>query len=107
MAPRRPDLFGEWSLICSFLRTIVTVRSNRTFRVGRPADLWVCLWTDARAHSGSYRRLVRFARPTATKRELLLATGLAVGVELELALSRHLWTPGRGLAGLVITLPLA
>ena len=85
----------------------MTVRSNRKFRVGRPADLWVCLWTDARAHSGSYRRLVRFARLTSPKRELLLATGLAVGVELELALSRHLWTPGRGLAGLLITLPLA
>lgn len=85
----------------------MTVRSDARFRVGRGADLWICLWTDARTDCGSYRRYVRSARLTPTTREVLLATGLAVGIELELALSRHLWTPGRGLAGLLITLPLA
>jgi len=50
---------------------------------------------------------VRFARLSPTTREVLLATGLTTAVELELALSHHLWTPGRGLAGLLITLPIA
>ena len=50
---------------------------------------------------------MRLARLTPNVREVLLAIGLAVAVELELALSRHLWTPGRGLAGVLITLPLA
>lgn len=48
-----------------------------------------------------------FARLTPRRRELLLAFGLTVAVELELALSRHLWTPARGAAALLITVPLA
>lgn len=40
-------------------------------------------------------------------REALLAAGLTAAVELELALSRHLWTPARGLAALLITVPVA
>jgi signal transduction histidine kinase len=86
---------------------VLTVRSELKFRVGRAADLLLCLGTDARAGSESYLRRVPFARLTSTTREGLLAAGLAIAVELELALSDHLWTPGRGLAALLITLPLA
>jgi signal transduction histidine kinase len=50
---------------------------------------------------------VRFARLTPTTREVLLAAGLTIAVELQLALSDHLWTPGRGLAALLITIPVA
>src|SRR5438270_8475787 len=50
---------------------------------------------------------MRFARLTPTTREVLLAAGLAIALELELALSDHLWTPGRALAALVIALPVA
>jgi signal transduction histidine kinase len=50
---------------------------------------------------------MRLAHISSTTRERLLAAGLAAAVELELALSDHLWTPARGLAALLITLPLA
>jgi len=50
---------------------------------------------------------MRLGRLTPTTREVLLAAGLATALELELALSDHLWTPGRGLAALVIALPVA
>src|SRR5947209_4337406 len=39
-------------------------------------------------------------------REVLLAAGLTVAVEFELALSAHNWTPVRGAAALLITVPL-
>src|SRR5437588_99473 len=48
---------------------------------------------------------MRWARTPAT-REVLLAAGLTVAVELELALSDRM-TVGRGAAGLLVTLPLA
>jgi signal transduction histidine kinase len=85
---------------------VPTVRSGRELRVGRAADLSVCLGTDARAASGSYLRHVRLPRLTPTTREVLLAAGLTVAVELELALSRDLWSLARGLAALLITLPV-
>jgi hypothetical protein len=50
---------------------------------------------------------VRLPRLTPTTREVLLAAGLTVAVELELALSGDLWKPARGLAALLITLPVA
>src|SRR2546421_2776274 len=49
---------------------------------------------------------MRWARLAPTTREALLAAGLTVAVELELALSDRM-TVGRGAAGLLVTLPLA
>src|SRR5436305_2857340 len=50
---------------------------------------------------------MRFARLTPTTREVLLGAGLAAVLEREDALLEQLWTPGRGLAALVIALPVA
>src|SRR5438270_2841527 len=49
---------------------------------------------------------MRWARLAPTTREALLAAGLSVAVELELALSDRM-TVGRGAAALLVTLPLA
>jgi len=49
---------------------------------------------------------MRSPRVTPSARELLLAVGLSVGVELEIAFSRHQLTPARGAAALLITVPL-
>ena len=50
---------------------------------------------------------MRSSRLTPPTRELLLAIGLTAGVELELALSDHDLTAARGVAVLLLTLPLA
>jgi signal transduction histidine kinase len=49
---------------------------------------------------------MRLARLTPAMRELLLAIGVSVGVELEIALSRHHLTPARAAAVLLIGVPL-
>jgi signal transduction histidine kinase len=49
---------------------------------------------------------MRLSRLTPATRELLLAVGLSVGVELELAVSGHHWTAARGAAALLIAVPL-
>ena len=49
---------------------------------------------------------MRLSHLSPARRELLLAVGLSVGVELELAVSGNRWTPARGIAVLLIAVPL-